>query len=106
SVHKRADSTPLAIIELLRPPALASTRPGGCETGAGALPDDRTFELGERRGDVEDERAHRRCRVDRLGERNEFDAALAELIDEGYQVFDGSAESVEAPDDERVALAQ
>jgi hypothetical protein len=55
---------------------------------------------------MKDERAHRRRRVDRLGERDEFDAALAKLIDEGYQVFDGSAEAVEAPDDGRVALAQ
>jgi hypothetical protein len=32
SVHTRADSTPLAIVELLRPLALASTRAGRCET--------------------------------------------------------------------------
>jgi hypothetical protein len=34
---------------------------------------------------------------------NQLDAALAKLIDEGYQVFDWSAEAVEAPDDEHVA---
>jgi hypothetical protein len=45
---------------------------------------------------MEDKRAHRRRRVDRLGERDEFDTALPELIDEGYQVFDRSAEAVEA----------
>jgi hypothetical protein len=75
---------PLAIIELLRPAAFASARAGRCKTGAGALPDDRSLQLGERRGDMEDKRAHRRRRVDRLGERDEFDAAVAELIDEGY----------------------
>ena len=106
SVHKRAYRTPLAIIELLRPAALASTRAGGREAGAGALPDDRALQLGERRGDMEDERAHGCRRVDRLGERDEFDAAFAKLVDEGYQVFDGSAEAIETPDDERVAFAQ
>jgi hypothetical protein len=55
SVHKRADSTPLAIVELRQPAAVAAAGTGGGEGGTGALADDRTFELGERRGDMEDE---------------------------------------------------
>jgi hypothetical protein len=74
--------------------------------GAGALSDDRAFELGECRRDVKDERAHRRRRVDRLGERDELNAALAKLVDKGHQIFDRSAEAIETPDDERVALGQ
>lgn len=53
---------------------------------AAALPDDRAFKLGEHRRDVEDELAHGRRRVDRLGERDEFDAAITKLVDERGEI--------------------
>jgi hypothetical protein len=106
SAHKRAYRTPLAVIEFAWPAAVAAAGPGRGKPSAGALSDDRTLQFCERGRDVEDERAHRRGRVDRFRERHKVDAAFAQFIDEGDKVFDGAAEAVEAPNDQRVAIAQ
>ena len=78
----------------------------GGEAGAGALPDDLALELGERTEDVEVQPPAAGRRVDLLGQRLEADLAGVQLLDRVDQVLEPAAETVQAPDDERVAGLQ
>ena len=64
-----------------RPATQTATRSGCLQAGQGALADDAALELGERGEDVKHQRAAGGGGVDRLGERAQADAALAELLD-------------------------
>src|ERR671932_1111439 len=70
------------------PARLAAPRPRGIETGAGALADDRTLELGHGPKNVEHEPPTRRGGVDLLGQGAKADAAP-------FQVLDGLDELLE-----------
>ncbi len=84
----------------------ASSFAGCCDAGARALPDDLAFELRERTEDVEGEPPAAGGGVDVLGQRLESDLAGLELLDDLDQVLEAAAETVQAPDDERVARLQ
>jgi hypothetical protein len=85
------------------PPALATAGACGGEAGVGAFLDQGAFEFRERTEDVEDEPAAGARGIDLLGQRPEGDVAVGELAGELDEVGEGPAETVEAPNAERVA---
>jgi hypothetical protein len=63
-----------------------------------ALPDQVTFELGERAENMEDKLATRGRGVDLLGEGAEADATLRQRGDDVDQVLQGATQTIEPPD--------
>lgn len=74
----------------------------GNQTGVGALPDQVTLKLGQRREDMEDQPASRRSGVDRLLQRPEPDAAFGQHVQLIDQVPNGPAQPVKPPHDKGV----
>lgn len=68
--------------------AVAPTRPRRRQPGLGALSNQVTFKLGQRREDVEEQLPVGRRGVYRLAERLEADPAFAEMLDQINQVAD------------------
>lgn len=60
--------------------------------------DEFSFELGEKREDIEDEPATLGTSVDVLLQRFELDPSLLQCIHVVYQVANGATEAVEPPD--------
>ena len=77
------------------PATSTATRPCCLQAGQGALADDAALELGQGREDVEDQLAAGRGGVDRLGERAQADAALAELLDGLDQLLERAGQAVQ-----------
>jgi len=86
--------------------AAAVAGASGFEPGQRAFADQLALELGERSEDVKREPPRRSRRVDALSQASEADSALLEPRDRFDQVPQRAAETIELPDDERVALAE
>jgi hypothetical protein len=84
----------------------AAAGSSGRQPGAGALPDQVAFELGQGGEDVEDELAARGGGVDLLLQAAEPDLMLGHAGDGVEQVAQGPGEPVELPDDQGVAGAE
>jgi len=67
------------------------------EASLHAFDDDLALELGERADDVEEQSAHRRRRVDRLGMADEVDAEIAELLQGRDQRAERAREAIVFP---------
>lgn len=92
-------------VEAYGAPARSAPCPCGFKACPGAFSYQVTFELGQAAEDVEDESATGRARVDRFRQRVELHSPGVELIDEFYQVLQGSSKPVEFLDDDGVAFA-
>lgn len=82
--------------------ALAAARPGGFETGNGALDEQASFVLGKDGGDLEEHISGRGAGVDLLGEAFKADVSISQVIDDPDQFGDGSTEAVQPPDNKGV----
>ena len=80
--------------------------PGGLQAGVRALASELALELGQRGEQVDLQAPRGGGRVDLLVERAKAHAAGVQLFDERHQVPKRAPEAIEAPDDQRVALAQ
>jgi hypothetical protein len=67
-----------------------------------ALLNPSAFKLGDRRQDVQLERAGWRRRVDAFGQADERDAERAQLVEHRDEVAEIATKSVQAPDDQNI----
>ena len=88
-------------------PTLPAPGPRRGQAGFRPFLDQATFELSERREDVEDQFPGRTGRVDHaVADRTEPDPLLTQVPDDGDEMPHGSAEPVQSPDDQGVAGLQ
>ena len=71
----------LSLSHCSRAPACATSSTSSVESSVGALGDELSLHLSQRRHEVEEEPAHRRRCVDRVGEALKLDVLVLELID-------------------------
>ena len=100
-----------SVVELLRGEyALSSefnpTALGGFDPGTGAFADKAALKLGQEANHLPHGAAGRRVRVDVLRKRTEFNAALFEFVEHGYQVAQAAAQAVELPYNQDVARCE
>ena len=91
--------------EFLLPPAIPAPGSCGSQPGIGTLSYDAPLKLGQRTEEVEDELPARRSGVEAFLEALEADTALFQVVDNGNKVLQGTAEPVEFPHDDGIALA-
>ena len=81
----------------------------GLKAGHGSLPDELTFELGERGKNAEGEPPGCGCRVDLRAlprQHLQSDTAIRKVGDGLHQVMEAPAETIEFPDHEHIAVAE
>ena len=88
-----------------RAPTNTATSTSRFEASLGALLDDRLLELRHGTEDLEDQLAARCARIHAFGEAAEGDTSLLEVLDQGDEVLERTTESIESPDNDRVAGA-
>jgi hypothetical protein len=76
---------------------------GGFDPGAGALADKAALKLGQEANHLPHGAASRRVGVDVFRKRTEFNPALFEFVEHGYQVAQAAAQAVKLPYDQGVA---
>ena len=79
---------------------------GGGQSGFGSFDSKFTFHFGERCHDVKEEPSRGRAGIDGVRQAFEPDLLGLQLADELDKVFDGAAEPIKFPYDERVSLAE
>ena len=89
-------------IERLGSASDAATRASGAETGQGAFADQIAFKLRQRAEDMKDQLSAGGRGVDLLGERLKTDPTLVERADGFEKMGEGTAQPIQAPDDEHV----
>ena len=85
--------------------AEAATRPGGAQSGLGALGDQRPLELGDGAQNLERKHALRGGGVDGIAQTAKMRPRGFELLDDREEMADRARQAVEPHDDEGVALA-
>jgi hypothetical protein len=85
------------------PAAVAAPSSGRCQAGEGALPDEVSFELGQRTEEVEVQAPAGTGGVDALVEAAEADVAFLRVGHQIDEVPQGPGQPVESPNDESVA---
>jgi hypothetical protein len=70
--------------------------------GAGALADDRSFELGERREEMKHQRTTRGSGIERFRQGAQADAAFAQCLDGLKELLEGAGKPVKLPDDQGI----
>src|SRR6516165_5730567 len=104
ALRKLPSHLPLGRAVYLRPAELHALGDSALEARFDALADHRPLELSERAGDLENELAHRRRRVDGLLIQIQIHAACFEVLDGVEQVAQRAAHSVDRPSHNDIEL--
>jgi hypothetical protein len=88
------------------PATFAAELTGNFEAGAGSFDGEFTLHLRQAGHYVEEEASRRRARIDSIGEALELNALFVKISDEIDQILYASAEPIQLPHDEGVAVAK
>jgi len=84
------------------PTACAASGPGGVQTGAGSLPDDRAFKFRQGAEYMKNQLATRRRGIDGFRKRAQADMSFVQALDGFNELLQGSRQPIQLPDHERI----